>query len=155
MESLSLVQFLERVKNKQSVSRFQFSLSFKWDSNAVLALKKVLVDLSGANLSGANLSEANLSEANLSEANLSRANLSEIRMHVGCSFCLPCGQSWAGLVTTLKAEQKVKDYLFLQVISQLAWESKDKQPLEFVRDYLEVPKVKSKKVVLKKKKKGE
>jgi uncharacterized protein YjbI with pentapeptide repeats len=81
METIGLNQFLERVKNKQSVSRFDFSISFSWSGDAIASLKKVLAnlseaDLSEANLSRANLSEADLSEADLSEANLSRANLS-------------------------------------------------------------------------------
>lgn len=66
--------FVERIKNKQSVSRFEVELGFEWNAETSAVLRRA--DLSGANLSWANLSWANLSGANLSWADLSGANLS-------------------------------------------------------------------------------
>jgi len=72
-------EFIERVKNKQSVSRFNFKLGFKWDvENSKLlveAVKQILADLRSANLSSANLSFADLSFADLRSADLRSADL--------------------------------------------------------------------------------
>jgi hypothetical protein len=75
LESLSLEQFLERVKRKESISHWEFNLSFEWSVDALKALKVILANLYGANLYGANLDGANLDGANLVGANLVGANL--------------------------------------------------------------------------------
>ena len=95
MEKINFEQFLKRVKNKQSVNRFDFEIDFKWGIELSLKLKGVLVNLKGANLKGANLEWANLEGANLEWANLEGANLEcanleganlKVRRSIGCTI---------------------------------------------------------------------
>ena len=87
MKKINTVEeFCERVKNKQSVSRYEFELGFEWTAEASAKLKAVVADLSDVNLRSADLNSADLhsvdlhhvdlSYVNLSHANLSHANLS-------------------------------------------------------------------------------
>jgi uncharacterized protein YjbI with pentapeptide repeats len=76
MKTINLKQFLEKVKNKENVSRFDFELSFKWNKTNSNKLLKLLANLRFADLSFADLSFADLRYANLSYANLRYANLS-------------------------------------------------------------------------------
>lgn len=46
-------EFIKRLENKESVSRFKFELEFEWTTKTSADLNSA--DLSGANLSGANL----------------------------------------------------------------------------------------------------
>ncbi|HBD95128.1 MAG TPA: hypothetical protein DC057_13265, partial [Spirochaetia bacterium] len=62
-------EFIERIKNKESVSRHIINLEFIW--NIENSGKLSYADLSSTNLSSADLSSANLSFADLSIANLS------------------------------------------------------------------------------------
>ena len=75
---LTIDEFIERVKNKESVSRFEFEYDFEWDENNSERLRCVLEKITGANLE-----EANLKDANLEDANLKRANL-KVKSSVGC-----------------------------------------------------------------------
>lgn len=94
MKSLSLEQFLERVKNHLSVSRFKFNLSFCWGLNEAAKLRKVLADLHSADLRYADLRYANLSSA---------------------SWCLPCGTKFSEFVLSLKnAKPELIQYLYVQ-----------------------------------------
>jgi len=134
MESLSLVDFLARVKAGLGVSRFDFSLNFSWGSDEVTQLKKLVADLrsadlryadlrsadlryadlSYADLSYADLSYADLSYADLSYADLSYADLSSADLS-SASWKLPCGSSFAPFVLTLKnASPKLIQYLWVQ-----------------------------------------
>lgn len=57
MEKLTKEQYLERIKAKQSVNRFEFELDFKF-SEVNEEFKKVLANLTMANLTRANLTGA-------------------------------------------------------------------------------------------------
>ena len=45
MEKINFEQFLKRVKNKQSVNRFDFEIDFKWGIELSLKLRGVLTNL--------------------------------------------------------------------------------------------------------------
>jgi hypothetical protein len=79
MKKLSKEEYLERVEKKESVSRFEFELTFHFLEIRTEFLK-IIADLSYANLSSADLSYADLSYADLSYANLSSANLSSANL---------------------------------------------------------------------------
>ena len=97
MIDLSFDDFVKRVLNKDSVSRFYFNYTFSWniESSVKFCLELKKANLSKANLSEANLSWANLSKANLSWANLSKANLSEANL--SWANLSEANLSWANL----------------------------------------------------------
>jgi uncharacterized protein YjbI with pentapeptide repeats len=85
-KKLTANEFFERIKKKESVSRLEFELDFKWTTELSLKLKAILknlryADLSSANLSYADLRYADLSSADLSSADLSYANLRSADLH--------------------------------------------------------------------------
>ena len=75
MIELTFDEFIKRVEQKQSISRFEFKIDFKWTLELSLKLKTILKDLTRANLTAANLEGANLEGANLRGANLKGADL--------------------------------------------------------------------------------
>ena len=72
-------EFIQRLKEKKTVSRFEIELGFKWnmENSKILSYADLInADLSYADLINADLSNADLSNANLSNADLSYADLS-------------------------------------------------------------------------------
>lgn len=77
METINTIEeYLERLKAKKTLSRFEVEIKFKWSAEAWGKVRAVITYLSSANLRSADLSSADLSSANLSSANLSFADLS-------------------------------------------------------------------------------
>ena len=74
MKKLTIDEFIERVKNKENVSRFEFEYDFKWNENNSKRLRDVLEKIEEANLEGANFEGANLKWANFEWANLKCVN---------------------------------------------------------------------------------
>ena len=75
MEQINTVEeFIERIKNKLSVSRVDIKIKFEWDKQNSIKLRNA--DLSFADLRNAYLSFADLRNADLNNAYLSFANLS-------------------------------------------------------------------------------
>jgi len=82
-EIKTVEEFVKRIKNKQSVSRFVIGLGFKWtiENSKILSSANLryanlrYADLSYADLSSADLSSADLRYANLCYADLRYANL--------------------------------------------------------------------------------
>ena len=74
MKKLTIDEFIERVKNKERVSRFEFEYDFKWNENNSKRLRDVLEKIEEANLEGANFEGANLKWANFEWANLKCVN---------------------------------------------------------------------------------
>jgi len=66
-------KFCERLKRRETVSRFDVDIAFRWDAEASAKIRKTLANLTGANLTGANLTGADLIWANLRDANLTGA----------------------------------------------------------------------------------
>ena len=67
MEQINTVEeFIERIKNKLSVSRVDIKIKFEWDKQNSKKLR--FADLRFADLSSADLSSANLSFADLRSA---------------------------------------------------------------------------------------
>ena len=54
-KKLTIDEFIKRVENKESVSRFEFEYDFEWDENNSERLRCVLEKITGANLDDANL----------------------------------------------------------------------------------------------------
>jgi len=75
LEKLDLNEFLERVKKRESVSRYEFSLGFKWGVEESAKLREVLKNVKNANLRSANLFSVDLSSVVLRRADLSFADL--------------------------------------------------------------------------------
>ena len=75
MIKLTKDEYLERIKNKQSVSRLDFKLDFKWNDCRDEFLK-IIKDLSSADLQDADLQDADLRSADLRNADLQDADLS-------------------------------------------------------------------------------
>ena len=69
-------EFCQRVKEKKSVSRFDFEIKFKWDAKASEKLRMMVANLRSADLRFADLSSADLRFANLRSADLRFADLS-------------------------------------------------------------------------------
>ena len=61
MEKINFEQFLERIKNKITVRRFEVEIDFKWNIENSKILRNA--DLSYADLSYADLRDANLHNA--------------------------------------------------------------------------------------------
>ena len=76
MEKLNETEFLARVKERKSVSRFDFEYTFAFNAELSKKLVEILENLSNSNLSSSDLSFANLSNSDLSFANLSSSDLS-------------------------------------------------------------------------------
>ena len=80
MEQIKTVEeFIERIKNKFSVSKLDIQIKFEWNQENSIKLRYANLrsaDLRSANLSSANLSSADLRFADLSSADLSSADLS-------------------------------------------------------------------------------
>ena len=74
MIKLTKEEYLERIRTKQSISRFEFELDFEWNEVREEFIK-IIANLRYANLRYANLSSANLSSADLRSADLSFADL--------------------------------------------------------------------------------
>jgi len=78
MIKLTKEEYLERIKTKQSVSRFEFELDFEFKTiqkEFIEIIKSIYADLRYADLHCANLSSANLSSADLRYADLRYADL--------------------------------------------------------------------------------
>ena len=73
IEVKSAKEFVERIENKESVSRFEVKLLFKWDAKNSKILRSA--DLRSANLRYADLRSADLRSANLRYADLYYADL--------------------------------------------------------------------------------
>jgi len=56
-------KFCERLKRRETVSRFDVDIAFRWDAEASAKIRKTLANLTGANLTGADLAGANLTGA--------------------------------------------------------------------------------------------
>ena len=76
MEKLNETEFLARVKERKSVSRFDFEYTFAFNAELSKKLVEILENLSNSNLSNSDLSFANLSNSNLSSSDLSNSDLS-------------------------------------------------------------------------------
>ena len=99
-------EFIQRLKEKKTVSRFEIELGFKWnmENSKILSYADLInADLSYADLSNADLIYADLSNANLSNADLRNANLrnADLRNAEG-TFIFNFG-------VKLKIEEKVKE----------------------------------------------
>ena len=78
MIKLTKEEYLERIRTKQSISRFEFELDFEWKDIRIEFIN-IIANLSYADLSYADLSSANLRSADLRSADLRFADLSSAK----------------------------------------------------------------------------
>ena len=88
MKKISIDEFISRVNERKSVSRFDVELGFKWgktESEKLCSIDLSYAYLHGVDFGGADLHGANLRGADLSYADLSYANFNGADLH-GANF---------------------------------------------------------------------
>src|SRR3990167_3699794 len=76
METLNETEFLGRVKERKSVSRFDFEYTFAFNAELSKKLVEILENLSNSDLNNSDLSSSDLSNSDLSSSDLSNSDLS-------------------------------------------------------------------------------
>jgi hypothetical protein len=162
----TIKEYIKRLEEKKTVSRYDVNLGFKWDSDNSKALRIWLsanlrsadlryadlryADLSYANLRSANLRYADLSYANLRSANLRYADLSyadlrEIK-YAEMSFILNCNLKLPDIWLSLKnATQDFKNHLYVQNMAH----TNPKMILDALNANIKKRKINNKKIISK------